>query len=135
MDDVIINKITLLAEYIKRIQAIHGDDFLTNQISQDVATLNLIRACEVCIDIGLRMIRLQKFGIPQSNKDVFAMLGKHQIIPDDLSIKLQKMAGFRNIAIHEYEDVTKEIINSIIENHLTDFQDFSKAILNSESFK
>ena len=50
MDDVIINKLSLLDRYIERILAVHGDDFLTNQIAQDVATINLIRSCEICLD-------------------------------------------------------------------------------------
>ena len=103
MDDVIINKLSLLDKYIERIQAVHGDDFLTNQVAQDVATINLIRSCEVCLDVGLRLISIMNLSIPQNNKDVFVILGKKSLIPESLSLKLQKMAGFRNIAIHEYD--------------------------------
>lgn len=132
MDDIIANKLSLLNKYISRIKAAHGDDFLTNQVAQDVATLNLIRACEVCLDVGLRLIKLLNLGLPQSNKNIFYLLGKHKIIPEELSENLQKMAGFRNIAIHEYEDVSDKIIDSIIKHHLNDFEEYAQIILTSD---
>lgn len=129
MDDIIINKLALLEKYIERIKNTYNKDFLSNQVAQDVATINLIRACEVCLDVGLRVISLLKLSLPQNNKDVFVVLEKNGLLPQNLSLKLQKMAGFRNIAIHEYEDVSNEIIDSIIREHLDDFKEFAKVIL------
>jgi len=53
-------------------------------------------------------------------------LEKAEIITVDLSKKMQAMAGFRNIAIHDYSSVNIDVIVDIIENRLTDLRDFTQ---------
>lgn len=70
MDDVILNKIATIETCIKRIQKKYvgfEKEFKQNIDSQDVVNLNLLRACEAATDIGHRIIRLYKLGIPQSS--------------------------------------------------------------------
>jgi uncharacterized protein YutE (UPF0331/DUF86 family) len=37
--------------------------------------------------------------------------------------------GFRNIAIHQYQDINHKILFAVITDHLQDFKDFAKAVL------
>ncbi len=34
------------------------------------------------------------------------------------------MVGFRNIATHAYKEINYDIVRSIVEHHLSDFEDF-----------
>jgi uncharacterized protein YutE (UPF0331/DUF86 family) len=43
--------------------------------------------------------------------------------------KLREMRGFRNILVHRYGTVDDELVYDLLENNLTDFQDFRKEIL------
>ena len=52
---------------------------------------------------------------------------------NELVRKLQRMVGFRNIAVHDYQDLNLDIIESIIKNNLGDFLEFSKVFLKLES--
>ena len=45
---------------------------------------------------------------------------------------MQKMIGFRNIAIHDYKQIDEDVLADVIQNHLTDLIDFAKQILNLE---
>jgi len=132
MDNVLINKADTIERCIARVREEYigfEDSLTTNFTKQDSIMLNLQRACETAIDMGTHMIRMQRFGVPQSSRDVFAMLAEHKIIPDELSHRLQAMVGFRNIAIHNYKAINLEIIRSIINNHLDDFLQFSQKLL------
>ena len=42
---------------------------------------------------------------------------------------MQAMVGFRNIAVHDYQEINLLILQKIIENHLVDFMQFTKTIL------
>jgi uncharacterized protein YutE (UPF0331/DUF86 family) len=42
---------------------------------------------------------------------------------------MEKMAKFRNIVVHQYEEVDTEIVVLILKKHLSDFQNFRAAIL------
>jgi len=39
------------------------------------------------------------------------------------------MVGFRNIAVHAYDALDRSILESILKNHLGDFQDFYRVII------
>ncbi|CUW39972.1 conserved protein of unknown function [Magnetospirillum sp. XM-1] len=59
----------------------------------------------------------------------FTLLAKAGWINDDLAEKLQRMVGFRNIAVHDYQALSLPITIAVIERHLGDFTTFSKAVL------
>jgi uncharacterized protein YutE (UPF0331/DUF86 family) len=42
---------------------------------------------------------------------------------------MNAMVGFRNIAVHEYQNIDKEILKSILQNNLRDIEEFYKSIL------
>ncbi len=131
MDDVLLNKKTALERCLIRIR----EEYLgfesaleTNVAKQDSIVLNLERACQLAIDMGIYIVRKNKWGNPQFSRDVFTVLLQKEIISESLSHELKKMVGFRNLAIHEYQNLDLTIIRSIIENKLTVFEDFSKAV-------
>ena len=43
---------------------------------------------------------------------------------------MKGMIGFRNIAIHDYKQIDKDILQDVIENHLIDLTEFAKHMLN-----
>jgi uncharacterized protein YutE (UPF0331/DUF86 family) len=127
MDEVVINKAAIIERCIARVKEEYfgyEQDLLTNYTKQDAITLNLQRACEATIDLGTRLVRIGKLGIPQSSREVFELLEKAKLIPEQLSKNLQAMIGFRNIAVHEYDKINLEIVKNIIEKHLDDFLEF-----------
>lgn len=54
----------------------------------------------------------------------FEALNHHNIIDDKMLKKLKAMIGFRNIAVHNYQNSNVEILQKVIENHLGDFEEF-----------
>ncbi len=62
-------------------------------------------------------------------KDSFVLLAKNNIISNELSQKLIKMVGFRNIAVHAYDSLEVSILESILNNHLQDFENFYIEVL------
>lgn len=132
MDDVIINKIDTIERCIKRVSEVSSgekEQFQNDFDKQDAVVLNLQRAVQASIDIGTHLISIHKLGIPQRTREVFEILEQKNIINDELSKKMQNMVGFRNIAVHDYQALNIEIIRSIVEDHLDDFENFKSAIL------
>ena len=129
MDEILINKKTTINRCIKRIQDDFQDDFKSNYTKQDAVILNIERACQAAIDMGNRMIRIKNLGLPQSNRDTFLKLEKDGIISAELSKKLQSMAGFRNLAVHDYGSMNIDVIINIIENNLEDLVHFAELMV------
>lgn len=96
---------------------------------QDIITVNLERAVQLSVDIGLQVLGTMDVTAPQSMADVFSRLSSKGVIPVELAGKLQAAVGFRNIAVHEYEEIDWKIVHSILSRHLNDFSAYIKAIL------
>lgn len=126
LDDVIINKCAVIENCLSRIEEEyrgHENEIDTNYTKQDSVVLNLQRACEAAIDLGMRWVRLSKLGVPQTCDDVFELLAKHHLIPHSLAHDLQAMIGFRNIAVHDYQKLNLAIIHNILESKLKNFKE------------
>jgi len=133
MDEVIINKCESINRCLARIEEDYDEEFEKNYTKQDAVILNIQRAIQQAIDLGSYLIKKHKFGIPKSSKEIFEILEKQGVIDENLSENLQKMTGFRNIAIHEYTKLQLDIIKYIIDDRLKDLIEFEKAVKNYES--
>ena len=136
-DDVLINKAATIERCVARAREEYFSDpatFATNFTRQDAAILNIQRACEAALDMGQHLIRRDRLGVPQSARDVFTLLAQAGRIEKPLAEGLQRMVGFRNIAVHEYQTLQLPITVAIIEKHLDEFLDYSKALLQGAAF-
>lgn len=59
-------------------------------------------AAQVSIDLGNHLIAYFGFETPKDYKDIFEILAKEGVISKDLSSNMKKIAGFRNILVHDY---------------------------------
>jgi uncharacterized protein YutE (UPF0331/DUF86 family) len=133
-NDVIYNKIEVIERCIKRIHEEYDNnpENLNNYTKQDSIILNIQRACEACIDLAMHIVSEKKLGIPQNSRDAFEVLNNNGIIDLKLMKKLKAMIGFRNIAVHNYQTVSLNIVQEIIEKHLSDLKKFTEVILKSK---
>jgi uncharacterized protein YutE (UPF0331/DUF86 family) len=133
MSSVVINKIETINRCIDRINQEFSSDeeFLSNYTKQDSVILNLERLSQATIDIATHIIRVRNLTLPNSSREVFDILQNANYITKQTSINMQKMVGFRNIAVHDYQNLNIEIVINIVKNHLTDFDIFKKEISNS----
>lgn len=129
--DVILNKISIIERCIKRIHEEYDSNpiHLENYTKQDSIILNLQRACEASIDLAMHIIAVKKLGLPQNSRDAFSILEKEGILQSSLSHKMKAMVGFRNIAVHDYQEINLEILRKILDDHLVDFLEYTKTIL------
>ena len=131
-DDVLINKAAVIERCVARAREEYASNpatFATDFTRQDAAILNIQRACEAALDMGQHLIRREKFGVPQSARDVFGLLAQGGWIDVALADGLKRMVGFRNIAVHDYQALQLPITMSIINLHLDEFLQYSQTVL------
>lgn len=95
MNDVVLNKISVIERCIKRIKEEYDNnpENLKNYTKQDSIILNIQRACEVSIDLAMHIISERKFGIPQNSRDAFEILFNNKIIDENVMRELKSMVG------------------------------------------
>jgi uncharacterized protein YutE (UPF0331/DUF86 family) len=85
---------------------------------------------ETCVDISGHIISDKGYRIPKSYADTFRILYEENILEKELFEIMEKMAKFRNIVVHNYDEVDASIVVNILKRHLGDFLTYKNAIIN-----
>ena len=100
--------------------------------SQDILTLNLSRAVQICVDVGAHIISNKNVPPPATMGQTFDVLAQLGVISPDLAARMKNAVGFRNIAVHNYETINWQIVHAIATRHSSDFKDFAQAIIQAD---
>jgi uncharacterized protein YutE (UPF0331/DUF86 family) len=85
-------------------------------------------AIQAALDVGSHVVSDDRLGEPETGRDVFRLLGSAGVLAPELVGRLERMAGFRNVVVHLYQDVDVAIVRDVVENHLGDLLDFVAAL-------
>jgi uncharacterized protein YutE (UPF0331/DUF86 family) len=102
----------------------HDPSRLENFTVQDAIVLNLLRACESAIDLAMHHVAERRLGIPQHSRDAFDLLMQHGLLTPQSAVAMKNMVGFRNIAVHSYQQLQYPILEAILLRHLGDFETY-----------
>jgi uncharacterized protein YutE (UPF0331/DUF86 family) len=127
--DVVTAKISTLERCLSRIETIKQQAGLTEVDRDDILALNLERAIQAVIGLATHIVATEAYGVPDSAGESFRLLGERKMIPGDLVKRLQKMVGFRNIAIHDYRKLDPAIVETILTRRLGDLREFATLVI------
>lgn len=129
--EVIIARIDKLNEYLSHLKGVSkysSSEYTSSPLIYGSTERFLHLAIECVIDIGNHIISDMNFRKPENNKEIFEILHENKIIDGNLLQNLSRMAQFRNILVHDYIKLDREIVYSIVLNNLTDLESFIKAV-------
>lgn len=122
-DDVMFNKAAVIERSLRRVLEIYrADPDLSDLLHLDALTLNVERACQAAIDLAMHVVALKHLGMPQSQADAFRLLADANEIDRPLSVRMMGMCGFRNILIHQYQELEINLLHKIASGHWKDLQ-------------
>ena len=96
---------------------------------QDIIALNLERAVRVCVDIAAHVVAEFNTPAPATMAEGFDRLQELGVIAEETALRMKNAVGFRNISVHEYQKIDWLIVYRIITEHLDDFKDFARQVL------
>jgi len=67
-------------------------------------------------------------GIPQSAADAFTLLERAGLVDAPLCRSMRGMVGFRNVAIHQYEELDHKVLEAIAATRFADWIAFCSAL-------
>jgi uncharacterized protein YutE (UPF0331/DUF86 family) len=120
-DDILINKAAIIERCVRRIgEEARACPLLDDYTHIDALTLNIERACQAAIDMAMHVVADRHLGVPQSTADAFSLLQRSGIIDPLLTAALHGMVGFRNVAIHQYDQLDMNVLRWVIESGYKD---------------
>ena len=114
-DSISLNKAAIIERCIRRMQEEYAaDTSLSNFTHLDALILNIVRACQAAIDLAMHVVSIEHLGMPQSSAESFKLLQQEGKLNSGLASRLSGMTGFRNIAVHQYQDIDLDVIHFIM---------------------
>lgn len=135
MDQIIIEKkIDSILRCVKRIQTRlpeTKEQFFNDLDAQDVVILNITRCVQLSVDIAMHLCVESSQAVPQTMSGAFDCLFNLAIINENITTKMKKSVGYRNVAVHNYDDIDLDLTYIIARDFMSDFSEYIQQILKS----
>lgn len=120
-----------LDEYLKILkdtQKVNKKSFTSDYHFFGLTERYLQLSIEVLLDIGKLILAEKNFSRPDNTQEIFSILHDNKILSAKLTEKIQGIVNFRNILVHEYEKIDRNIVYEKLQENLNDFIKFRKEI-------
>lgn len=132
--NVLMSRVARIRESVARLvrlAALSEREFRADSDACALAERHLQVAIQAVIDIGNHVVADLELGAPSEYREVFGLLAQHKLIPRTLATRLAKMAGLRNLLVHDYLRVDPSLVHRMLRRELGDFERFVAAVLKS----
>lgn len=130
-EEVLLTKLESLIKCVLRIESQNVqsvEEIESNLDKQEIIILNLQRAVQICVDIGNHILLDYQTPTPTTMAETFKRLFENNLISNENAVNLSHAVGFRNIALHQYENIDCRIIYAVVKNNLNDFRTFAASM-------
>lgn len=131
-NDVVLNKLNSLKRCLQRVETKvpqQLEEFRTDLDAQDIVSLNLQRAVQLCVDIAAHIAAANDLEPAFSMVEGFERLEQAGILTPRTCQNMKKAVGFRNVAVHDYCSINWDIVYAVSVDHLVDFKNFAREIM------
>ena len=125
---ILQEKLESLRRCVARIEQRRADsaELLASDVDrQDIVSLNLTRAVQLCVDMALHLLAEEEGVAPQTMGEAFERLAEAKMIDEALCSRMKAAVGFRNLAVHSYRAIDWAIVHEITHAGLKDFREFA----------
>lgn len=130
--DIILAKAGSVERHLNRIKEKCNTDlqtFLKDIDSQESILFNLQMDIQNCIDIAAHIISEEGLGVPGSANEMFYLLEENRFLDGDITGKMIKAVGFRNLIVHEYGKIELDQVFEVAKKDIYDFAEYIKSII------
>ncbi len=123
--EIIHKRLGKIEEYLailKKLKSYPREQFLADPEKYGSAERFLQLAIEALNDIGGHLISDLNLGVVNAASDIPRLLCEKGYFDDDLRETWIRMIGFRNVLVHDYLDVDRQLVHEVLQNKLPDVQ-------------
>lgn len=127
--ELIEKKLAFIETGVSQLRQLSRPENIEHDIREERFVAHTLQiTIQAALDIASHIVSAARLGEPETNRELFLLLAKAGWLSGTLADIMEKMAGFRNIVVHGYENVNLKILRDIVENRLDDLLAFTAAI-------
>jgi uncharacterized protein YutE (UPF0331/DUF86 family) len=126
---LVAKKLAEIETYVRELRELADAAAIASSVKEQRFVLHTLQlAIQAAINAASHVVSDERLGEPESNRQLFALLTAAGWVPSELGARLEEMAGFRNVLVHEYASVDLEIVRNVLETRLDDLLQFAAAM-------
>lgn len=116
--------LTEMLSILKRHQKLSLKAYLEDRERQLVIEHALLVGIQSILDLATHVLADSDVRDISDYRDALLKLARIKVLPSHFSEQIADMAGFRNLLIHEYQEINPQKVHQFLTQRLTDFEEF-----------
>ncbi len=126
---LLAKKLALVETCVAELRRLSRPEELAHDIREQRFVEHTLQiAIQAALDAASHVVSDQRLGEPRTNRELFDLLARAGWLQSQLAATLERMAGFRNVLVHGYDDVDLDVVRDVLEHHLDDLIHFVRAV-------
>lgn len=127
--DLVAKKLARIVTCLHELRTLAAVDRIREDVREKRFVEHTLQiAIQSALDVASHIASDERLGEPETNRALFHLLVRADVMSSGLAQRLAEMAGFRNVLVHGYDDVQVQIVEDIVRNHLGDLDEFVAAV-------
>jgi len=127
--ELIAKKLALIETCVRELQTLSRPAEISRDVREERFVEHTLQiAIQAALHVASHIVSDERLGEPRTNRELFDILERANLLPSGLATDLKDMVGFRNILVHGYEIVDLTILREVVEDRLDDLLAFVRAI-------
>ena len=124
--ELVAKKLAFIETCVRELRTLARPERIADDVrEQRFVERTLQLAIQAALDVASHVVSDARLGEPETSRDVFRLLERGGVLSAELGARLERMAGFRNVIVHLYQEVDLAIVRDVLENHLDDLLQFA----------
>jgi uncharacterized protein YutE (UPF0331/DUF86 family) len=127
--DLVAKKLAVIETSVRELRTLARPEAVTRDVKEQRFVEHTLQvAIQAALDVASHVVSDERLGEPRTNRELFTLLARQGLLPAELGDRLGRMAGFRNVRVHGYQDVDLAVVQDILVNRLDDLLVFVRTI-------
>jgi uncharacterized protein YutE (UPF0331/DUF86 family) len=127
--ELIEKKLAFIETCVRELRQLGRPDAIDTDVREERFIAHTLQiAIQAALDVASHIVSDQRLGEPQTNTALFDLLTKAGWMPAGLAQTVRQITGFRNVVVHGYQALDRDILKDIVENRLDDLLAYVSAI-------
>ena len=127
--ELIRKKLAFIEDRVQELRELARPELIDQDVREERFVAHTLQlAIQAALDVASHIVSDDNLGEPNTNRDLFDLIGKNGWLPPPLTDTMRSIVGFRNILVHGYQAVDLNIVRDVVENRLEDLLAFADAI-------
>lgn len=124
-----LDELNEYSKILKELQQASRSEFIADYHVYGLAERYLQLSIECLLDIGRLIITGLGLRKPNRHQEIVEILWEADVLSTDLASRLQGIAGFRNILVHNYLKINRGFVYENLQKGVVDLEDFSREVV------